>query len=130
MKRIMAVSALVWLTCSLAAAQDIQGDRVVVPARNSSRPRLVKVETHNGGVSALIFTPDGRRLVSAGGSPQEVRIWDARSGLELLTLRGATAGVHQLTISPDGHRLATLSLLPHNEVLIWDCAPMSDGEPR
>jgi len=56
MKRVSAVPAIVLFACSVAGAQEIQGDRVVVPARNSSRPRLVKVETHNGGIIIKAFS--------------------------------------------------------------------------
>ena len=56
MKRIEAVVGLTLLTCALAGAQDIQGDRVVVPARNSARPRLVKVETHNGSLTIKAYS--------------------------------------------------------------------------
>jgi WD40 repeat protein len=87
---------------------------------------LHRLAAHNELVSALIFAPDGQRLVSAGG-PEGVRIWDVQSGLELLTLRDATSFVFQLIISPDGHRLAART---GNEVLIWDGAPLAEGEPR
>lgn len=91
---------------------------------------LHRLAAHNGSVSALNFTPDGRRLVSAGGSirqPEGVRIWDIQSGLELLTLREATKDVSQLIISPDGRYLAARTF---NEVLIWDCTPLAEGGPR
>lgn len=56
MKRIEAVVGLTLLTCALAGAQDIQGDRVVVPARNSARPRLVKAEAQNGSLTVKAYS--------------------------------------------------------------------------
>jgi WD40 repeat protein len=91
---------------------------------------LHRLAAYNGFVSALTFTPDGRRLVSGGSSeyqPEGVRIWDVQSGLELLTFREATRDVSQLIISPDGHYLAARM---GGEVLIWDGAPLAEGEPR
>ena len=88
---------------------------------------LHRLAAHNERVSALLFTPDGRRLVSAGGS-DGVRIWDPESGLELLTLREtASAHITQFMISPDGHRLAANTL---TEALIWDGTPLAEVEPR
>ena len=83
MKRIMAVPALIWLTCSLAAAQEIQGDRVVVPARNSSRPRLVKVETHNGSVTVKAYNGNEVIVETKG---RERRAQTNRDGLKRINL--------------------------------------------
>jgi WD40 repeat protein len=35
------------------------------------------------------------------------RVWDARSGAELLALKGHTGGVRAAALSPDGSRLIT-----------------------
>src|SRR5215467_13097784 len=83
MKRILAASALIWLTCSLAAAQEIQGDRVVVPARNSTRPRLVKIETHNGSVNVKAY--NGNEVVVETKS-RERRSQTNREGMHRLNL--------------------------------------------
>jgi DUF4097 and DUF4098 domain-containing protein YvlB len=108
MKRIMAVSALVWLTCSLAAAQDIQGDRVVVPARNSSRPRLVKVETHNGGVSVKAY--NGNEVIV------ETRGRDRRP-------RTNRDGMRQILLPPSG-----LEVEEEDNVVTVRLASSSEGD--
>jgi WD40 repeat protein len=91
---------------------------------------LHRLPAHSEYISELVFTPDGQRLISSGGStnhPEGLRIWDVQSGLELLTLPEPTEDVSQIVISPDGHRLAACT---GTEVLIWDCAPLAEGEPR
>jgi WD40 repeat protein/serine/threonine protein kinase len=64
-----------------------------------------------GRVARVVFSPDGSRLVTVGGSnrkrvPGEVKVWDAQTGKELRTLKetGVFSGV---VFSPDGNRLAT-----------------------
>src|SRR5207248_8414426 len=68
-------------------------------------------------VLSVCFSPDGRRLASAsgplpqfldrGGQPGEVKMWDARTGQEVLTLKGHTGAVSSVCFSPDGRRLAS-----------------------
>ena len=58
-----------------------------------------------GSINALVFSPDGRRLVS--GDEVGVRVWDPeRPDVDSLTLRSAGAPIQALTFSPDGRRLA------------------------
>jgi Putative adhesin len=51
MKRYLVLTGLTLTLCALACAQDLGGERVVVPARNSARPRVVKAELHNGSIT-------------------------------------------------------------------------------
>jgi hypothetical protein len=51
MKRHLALMGLTMMACALAPAQDNTGNRVVVPARNSTRPRLVKASLTNAGIT-------------------------------------------------------------------------------
>jgi WD40 repeat protein/serine/threonine protein kinase len=73
---------------------------------------------------SICFSPDSRRLASADGS-QQVTIWDARTGLEMCTLKGGrTLGGGQRLVnggvcfSPDGRRLA--SAVAFQALKIWD----------
>jgi WD40 repeat protein len=47
-----------------------------------------------------------------------VRLWDAATGQELLTLRGHQMFVLGIAFSPDGHRLATASW--DRTAILWD----------
>ena len=47
--------ALALAVCSLVRAQDAAGDRVVVPARNSTRPRKVDVSLMHGSITVKTY---------------------------------------------------------------------------
>src|SRR4051794_11093024 len=61
MKRYLAVTGLTLPLCALASAQESTGQRVVVPARNSTRPRLVKANSTNSGIT--VKTHAGREVI-------------------------------------------------------------------
>jgi WD40 repeat protein/serine/threonine protein kinase len=63
----------------------------------------------NGWVGGLSWSPDGRRLASAGVDtlPPAVTMWDPDTGRQLgPPLTGHTAGVHGIDWSPDGRYVA------------------------
>jgi WD40 repeat protein len=73
--------------------------------------------TEMGAIWRTTFSPDGTRLATALGD-KIVRIWDARSGHQILTLKGHTNRVDAVTYSPDGALLATASA--DGTVRTWD----------
>jgi WD40 repeat protein len=71
---------------------------------------------HLGVVSEVAFSPDGKRLATASFD-KTVKVWDATTGQELLTLRGHSDLVNSVVFSPDGKRLASAS--PDGTVQIY-----------
>jgi WD40 repeat protein len=73
----------------------------------------------------VAFSPDGKRLVSGSGNFSgggEVKVWDAQTGQELLTIQGGTFG-HQVAFTPDGQRLASNA---GGTVKIYDATPLPE----
>jgi hypothetical protein len=86
-------------------------------------PALLKVLIPADPVLSVAFSPDGQRLATASFDGRKdvstVKIWDAATGKELLTLEGQAGLVESLAFSPHGKRLASASPL---DVKVWDTA--------
>ena len=87
---------------------------------------LFPLRGHSASVSALAFSPDGRRLATAS-IDRTVKLWDMATGDEVLTLRGHTAGVGCLAWSPDGLRLASGSI--DWTARVWEARPLKSDTP-
>lgn len=73
---------------------------------------------HQGRIFSAEFSPDGKRIVSLA-SDTTVRIWDAETGHEMLTLRDQHAQTgSSVVFSPDGKKMA--SMMQNRTVKIWD----------
>ena len=71
--------------------------------------------------ASMAFHPDGKRLAT-NGAGKDVKIWDLNTGAEAASLRGHTADVNTVAISPDGRYLASTSAVPGGvpQMKVWD----------
>jgi WD40 repeat protein len=92
-----------WLLClALPAAALAQG--------GPEKPILVlNADGHTDGITAVLFTPDGKRLISASRD-KTVRVWDVAGGELLRVLRpavgpGPIGSLSAAALAPDGKTL-------------------------
>ncbi len=75
-----------------------------------------------GEITSLAYSPDGTRIVS-GNANNTLKIWDSRTGQELMTLVGHTTSVNAVAYSPDGTRIVSGAgewTQSSKELKIWD----------
>src|SRR5207237_6642382 len=82
------------------------------------------IRGHTAPVSAMAFSPDGRRLVSAAaGQDQSIKVWDAETGREILTLPGLATTVNSVAFRSDGSQLFAAG--SDGTVKVWDATPLA-----
>jgi predicted NACHT family NTPase len=83
----------------------------------------VTLKGHSDWVTSVNFSPDGKWIVS-GSNDKTVKVWDADTGQESLTLKGyrgpanLTVVFSSVAFSPDGKQIATSS--GDMTVKVWD----------
>jgi eukaryotic-like serine/threonine-protein kinase len=94
------------------------------------RPRVSHaISSTSTGVLTAAFSPDGARIATGGTTggfgTGEASVWDARTGAELLELKGLTSFVMSVAFSPDGERIITGGA--DGTAKVWDART---GTPR
>jgi len=79
--------------------------------------QLGAIKGHGKGVTAVVFSRDGKLLASSS-TDNTIKIWDVASKRELRTLVGHTANIESMDFSPDGRLLASAS--DEGSTFLWD----------
>jgi WD40 repeat protein len=78
---------------------------------------------HTGPISAITFSPDGKRVATCSWlrGESEIRLWDAASGRLLSEFTAHKGGVYPVLFSPDGKQLVSGGR-GDRTVRVWDAA--------
>ena len=88
------------------------------PLPDMPHPALVRTLTgHTDMVYDCHFSPDGSFIVSASHD-HTLKVWDAKTGQELLTLKGHKGSVSGCDVSPDGSFIVSASY--DGTLKVWD----------
>lgn len=82
---------------------------------------VARLEGCASQVRGLAFSPDGKLLAAAGGSPGqfgEIKIWNVAERKEVQSIRGHRDNIFAVAFSPDGRLLATCSY--DRMIRLWD----------
>ncbi|KAG2490965.1 hypothetical protein HYH03_010641 [Edaphochlamys debaryana] len=94
--------------------------RLAVPPYDVWPADVATLKGHAGNVTSVLFSPDGRQLVSCSGGGQELRVWDISTGVCTAVLLGHSADVNCVAVSNDGHLLASGS--NDGTCRLWDAS--------
>jgi WD40 repeat protein len=84
--------------------------------QNSQKP-LARLLGHQKQVNYVTFSPDGHYIASAGFD-NHVKLWNARDGSFVTTLRGHVGAVYQCCFSADSRLLVSAS--KDTTIKVWD----------
>ena len=81
------------------------------------------LQGHADRITSIAFSPDGRRIIT-GSIDRTAKVWDSRTGNQILTLQGHRSGVTSVAFSArDGKPYRVLTGSADNTARIWLATP-------
>jgi WD40 repeat protein len=97
------------------------GSKQQVAIFNTETGKRVKtLGQHNGNISSLAISPDGRILVSVSGEDWTIKIWDLENGSLIKELGEDIGPVTTVAFSPDGKIFVTGAIGTDRTIKFWD----------
>jgi WD40 repeat protein len=97
--------------------------RPLIPSLIPAGGPLLRIFSgHQEEVNSLAVTPDGRSVVS-GSSDKTVKVWDLKTGIEILTFKGHKSSIRAVVATPDEKQV--VSVASGDFIRIWN---LKDGK--
>jgi WD40 repeat protein len=93
------------------------GDAVIIDVKARRQVATLPAALHNSD-GPLLFSPDSKTLIEAGGTNGTIRFWNASSWKLTTSLFCSPEKVTSLALSPDGRLLA--GSIGDTRILLWD----------
>src|SRR5262249_28881397 len=103
-----------------ADAAASQQHRVHIAAVLRQCPKIVRMWFEEESLNHVEFSPDGRRVVTAGRNGL-VTVWDIAEDRPVFWLKGHTRAVKTAALSPDGRYIVTASV--DRTARLWAAVP-------
>ena len=81
------------------------------------KPEVVLTTGHSDQVNAMVVSPDGRFLASAGNE-KILKIWEIGTTQEYRTISGMSGRIYEMIFASDSKHIAAIT--DHGEVLVWN----------
>ncbi len=86
----------------------------------SEKPEIFVQLGHSGFVKSIVFSPDGKYILS-GGNDKVIKLWETATGKEIATLRGHSESIEQVVFSSEGKfALSRDNDFTSRSLILWD----------
>ena len=89
-----------------------------VASSDMNESAMIFAPTGHHGITSVDLSSDGKQIISGGNINNSLKLWDAATGKQILSLAGDTDIVYAVTFSPDGRY--GLSGSANNTIKLWN----------
>ena len=108
------------LAFSPDASTLVSGGGAVIGLWDALTGKRLKVRYGEGSADFIVFSPDGMAIAGGSSRDGKVRLWNAHTGEEILTIAEHMKPIYSLAYSSDGRTLAIGTGHVYEGIRLWD----------